>query len=92
MKEFNWIYISGMIGAIILPFFSVPLIIKVVQRKSSEDISMLWAIGVFTCFVIMLPSALTSSDLIYKTYSLINIVLFSGVVYVTLKYKGGLKK
>ncbi|MGE0268477.1 MAG: hypothetical protein AB7S78_08500 [Candidatus Omnitrophota bacterium] len=88
----SWIYISGMIGAVVLPFFSLPLIIRIVKRKSSEDISMTWAIGVFSCFIIMLPSALTSTDLVYKTYSIINMVLFSGVVVVTVKYRGGLKQ
>lgn len=88
----DWIYISGMIGAVVLPFFSLPLIIRIVKRKSSEDISMVWAIGVFSCFIIMLPSALTSPDLVYKTYSMINMVLFSGVVFVTIKYRGGLKQ
>lgn len=85
----NWIDILGMIGGVILPFFSLPLIFRVVQRKSSQDISMVWAIGVYSCFLIMFPSAITSEDLIYKTYSIINIILFSGVVFVTLKYKKG---
>jgi hypothetical protein len=53
---------------------------------------MVWAIGVFSCFVIMFPSALTSPDLIYKTYSVINMFLFSGVVFVIIKYRGGLKQ
>lgn len=90
--EKGWIYITGMVGAIVLPFFSLPLIIRIVKRKSSGDISMVWAIGVFSCFVIMFPSALTSPDLIYKTYSIINMFLFSGVVFVTIKYRGGLKR
>lgn len=87
--EGNWIDITGMIAAIVLPFFSLPLIIKVVQRKSSKDISMTWALGVFSCFLLMLPSALTSPDLIYKVFSIINIILFSGIVFVTLKYRHG---
>ncbi len=87
--ESDWIDISGMVAAVILPFFSLPMIFKVVQRKSSKDISMTWALGVFGCFLLMLPSALTSPDLVYKTFSIINIVLFSGIVFVTLKYRHG---
>ena len=87
--ESNWIDISGMIAAIVLPFFSLPMIYKVWQRKSSKDISMTWALGVFGCFLLMLPSALTSPDLVYKTFSIINIILFSGIVFVTRKYRNG---
>lgn len=87
--ESDWIHVTGMIAAIVLPFFSLPMIYKVYQRKSSKDISMVWALGVFGCFLLMLPSAVTSPDLVYKTFSIINIVLFSGIVFVTLRYRGG---
>ncbi len=85
----SWIDICGMIGGVILPLFSLPLILRVLKRKSSSDISLVWAIGVYSCFIVMLPSAVTSEDLIYKTYSIINIILFTGVVFVAVKYRKG---
>lgn len=79
----------GLIGGIVLPFFSLPLIFKVLKRKSSKDISMTWAVGVWCCFVIMAPSGFTSEDIVWRTFNILNLVLFTGVLYVTLKYRNG---
>ena len=85
MKEL--IYNLGTIAAIVLPFFSIPMIVKIVQRKSSKDISMTWALGVWICFILMFPSAIQSDDFNYRIFSAINLVLFTGIVIVTLKYR-----
>ncbi|UCB56490.1 MAG: hypothetical protein JSV30_04590 [Candidatus Omnitrophota bacterium] len=77
----------GMVGAVVLPLFNIALMTRIRRRKSSNDISMVWTIGVFSCVLIMLPSALVSTDLVFKLFSIINALLFSGVVYHVLRYR-----
>ena len=80
-------YRMGTLGAVVLPFFSIPMILKICKRKSSKDVSLTWALGVWGCFLLMFPSAITSEDFNYRLFSAINIILFSGIVIVTLKYR-----
>ena len=79
----------GLVAAVILPLFNIPLILRIIKRKSSEDISLLWALGVWVCFVFMLPSGLKSQDVVWKTFNIVNFFLFSAVVAITLKYRKG---
>ena len=81
------IKIIGMIAAIILPFWNIPLIVRIQKRKSSKDISLFWALGVLICFILMFPSAIVSEDVVFKTFSIVNIILFSLVVLQTLRYR-----
>ncbi len=88
----SWIDKVGFVIAIVLPFWNIPLIARIVQRRSSEDISLWWALGVWVCIVLMFPSGLRSSDVVWRTYNIVNFIFFSGVVFVTLRYrrrKGG---
>ncbi len=75
-----WIQILGLVGGIVLPLWNIPLIVRIAKRKSSVDVSLWWAFGVFVCMLIMLPSALITPDPIYKTYSFMNIFLFGALV------------
>ncbi len=77
----------GMLAAIVLPLFNISLMMRMRRRKSSSDISLVWTIGVFSCVVIMLPSAILSKDLVFKLFAVMNVILFSGVVYHVLKYR-----
>ena len=77
------------VAAIILPFFNIPLIVKMVRRRSSQDISLWWLLGVWTCILLMAPSAFRSEDVVWRTFSYFNIVLFTMVVITTLKYRKG---
>ncbi len=77
------------IAAIVLPLFNIPLIIKVVRRKSSKDLSLCWVLGVWACIVLMAPSGLRSEDLVWRTFNYSNVVLFTMVMIVTLKYRKG---
>lgn len=82
----------GLISAIILPFWNIPLIVRVIRRKSSSDISIFWALGVWICMILMAPSAFTSSDFIWKTFNIINLTFFSIVVLVVLVFRKGKEK
>ena len=85
----DWIQSLGLCTAVILPLWNIPLIVRIVERKSSQDISLWWALGVWVCLVLMAPSGLTSKDIVWKVYNIVNFILFSGVAVVTLMYHKG---
>ena len=70
-----------------MPLWNIPLIITIERRKSAGDISLMWVLGVWVCIVLMLPSALVSPDAVFKTFSLTNTLLFTGVVIQVLRYR-----
>lgn len=77
----------GLIAGVVLPLWNIPLILKIRRRRSSQDISLSWTFGVFACLVLMLPSALLSSDFVFKTFALVNLVLFGAVVLEVVRYR-----
>ena len=77
----------GLAASIALPLWNIPLIIKIVKRRSSVDISMAWVMGVWICSLLMAPSGFMSKDIIWKSFNIINVILFTGVVIVVLKYR-----
>ena len=77
----------GLLAAIMLPFWNIPLIVRIGRRKSSKDVSLAWAIGVWVCLVGMLPSGLTSPDPIFRVFTVINLVFFTGVLIQVLRYR-----
>lgn len=77
----------GLIAAVALPLWNIPMIVRIVKRKSSEDISLSWALGVWICFILMAPSGFNSTDLVWKLFNMINLVLFSCVVLVVFIYR-----
>jgi len=77
----------GFITAIVLPFFNIPLILRIVKRKSSEDISLVWALGVWVCILLMAPSGFVSEDIVWKAFNISNLLLFTVVAWVTVKYR-----
>ena len=76
----------GMVSAVAMPFFDIPLIVRIVRRKSSEDISLVWVVGIYTCILGMLPSSLISIDPILVAFSIANTLLFTAVVIVVFMY------
>lgn len=77
----------GLIAGVMLPFWNIPLIIRINRRKSSKDISLSWALGIFACIVLMLPAALVSSDVVFRVFSIINTLFFTAVVVQVLRYR-----
>ncbi len=86
MKKF--LELIGVVAAVGLPFFNIPLIILIVKRKSSQDISQAWVWGVWGCLVLMFPSSLLSTDIVLKAFGISNLALFSVVVFVVMRYRG----
>ena len=77
----------GVIAAVVLPLWNIPLIIRIGRRRSSKDLSVWWTVGVFVCLLLMLPSGLTSTDLVFKVFSVVNIMLFGAVVIQVIRYR-----
>ncbi|MDP8264236.1 MAG: hypothetical protein P9M12_01995 [Candidatus Aceula lacicola] len=79
----------GLVAAIVLPLWNIPLVIRIFKRKSSEDISLLWVVGVWVCLILMAPSGFVSEDVVWKAFNIVNLVLFSFVFVITLIYHKG---
>jgi uncharacterized protein with PQ loop repeat len=79
----------AVIASVCLPLTNIPLIVKIIQRKSSKDISMYWAWGVWLCLLVMVPAATQSVDLIWKIFALANFATFSVVLFFTMLYRKG---
>lgn len=79
----------GFVTAIILPLWNIPLIMKIVERKSSADISLAWVSGVWVCVVLMAPSGFQSEDMVWRAFNVMNLILFTAVFVTVLKYRKG---
>lgn len=77
----------GLVSAIVLPLWNIPLILKMIKRKSSEDISLYWAFGVWVCLLFMLPSGIVSDDIVWKVFNVVNFVLFTVVAGTVFIYR-----
>mgnify|MGYP001580596495 FL=1 len=77
----------GVAAGVIMPLWNLPLILKIERRKSSKDISLPWALGIFACLVLMLPAALVSPDVVFKSFAIANVASFSLVVVQVLRYR-----
>jgi uncharacterized protein with PQ loop repeat len=77
----------GLIGAVILPFWNIPLMVRIQKRRSSDDISLAWALGVWVCLLAMFPSGFMSQDTVYRVFTIINMVLFTGVVVQVVRFR-----
>ena len=77
----------GLLAAVVLPLWNIPLIVRIRRRKSSDDVSLHWALGVWTCLLLMVPSGLVSKDLVWKVFNSMNFILFSAVMITVLIYR-----
>ncbi|PIR20060.1 MAG: hypothetical protein COV45_08800 [Deltaproteobacteria bacterium CG11_big_fil_rev_8_21_14_0_20_47_16] len=90
IMNLNWHAIWTNIGmgvGFILPVFNLAQIWRMIKFKSSHDISIVWCIGVWTCIVLMLPSALISEDAVYRTFSITNVAFFSALVGTAVYFR-----
>jgi uncharacterized protein with PQ loop repeat len=79
----------GLIAAVVLPLWNIPLIIRIFKRRSSGDISVAWAVGVWTCLLFMAPSGFVSEDIVWRVFNIVNLVLFSAVMVTVLIFRKG---
>lgn len=74
----------ALVAAVVLPLWNIPLIVRIIKRKSSKDISIYWALGVWVCLLIMFPAGLMSQDIVWKAFNIVNFVFFSCVALCTV--------
>ncbi|MBI4374100.1 MAG: hypothetical protein HY542_04400 [Deltaproteobacteria bacterium] len=77
----------GWVASILLPFFNIPLMLRMIQRRSSADLSLLWVSGVFLCLLAMEPVALMSPDRLFKVFATMNVILYSGVAFLAFFFR-----
>jgi uncharacterized protein with PQ loop repeat len=77
----------GLVASIVMPLWNIPLIVKIVRRKSSQDISMSWLLGVWICSILMAPSGFVSKDMVWRCFNIVNLFLFTGVVVAVWRYR-----
>lgn len=85
------IQIVGMRSGIIMPLFNVPLILRIIRRRSSADIRLLWVIGVWSCVMAMLPSSMQPPDPVLVVFGIINSLFFSAVFFTVLYFHPDLR-
>ncbi len=83
----HWIETAGLIGGVVMPLFNLPLIVRMVRRKSSADLSVVWASGVWICILLMTPQALRTHDPALKGFGIMNVIFFTIVFFLVLKYR-----
>jgi len=74
----------ALVAAIVLPLWNIPLIFRIIKRKSSKDISLYWAWGVWICLLLMFPAAIISKDIVWRVFNVVNLVLFTSVLVTTM--------
>lgn len=82
----------GVVCGTAMPFFNIPLIVRVIRRQSSEDISLVWVVGVWVCVIGMLPSSLRSPDPVLLIFGVMNTVFFTGVLICVLYFHPAIRK
>ncbi len=77
----------GLVAAIVLPFSNIPLMLTLERRKSSKDISLIWTVWVWVCLAAMLPAGIRSADPVFRVFTSINLVLFTGVLIQVVRHR-----
>ena len=77
----------GFVAGIAMPFFNIPLVLKIWKRRSSADISLTWTLGIWGSILIMTPAAIISSDPVFRIFGIMNLALFSTVLFSVLKFR-----
>ncbi len=79
----------GLWAGIMLPLWDIPLIVRVIRRKSSSDISQVWAWGIWLSSVLMAPSAFVANNTIAIGFNIVNVITLTAVLIVVVKYHQG---
>ncbi|TRZ82776.1 hypothetical protein D4R86_01230 [bacterium] len=76
----------SLVAGIVLPFWNIPLIVRVVKRRSSEDISLWWGIGIWVSLALMLPHGLVTEEIVLRWFTIANFTLFTITFIIILMY------
>ena len=81
----------GFWASVALPLWDIPLMVRIIRRKSSQDISMSWAMGIWVTSVLLAPSAFISGDKMAMGFNTVNVIMLTAVLIVVFKYRKGNK-
>lgn len=81
----------ALVAAVGMPMWNIPLIIRMVKRKSSKDISLSWGVGVWLSLVAMAPAGMKSPDMVWRAFIISNMILFTAVVICIFIFRNGPK-
>jgi uncharacterized protein with PQ loop repeat len=76
----------ALIASIILPLWNIPLIVRIIKRRSSKDLSIPWALGAWFFFLAMFPAGIQSPDIVYRTFTYVNFFFFTLVMVFTILF------
>ena len=79
----------GFWAAVVLPLWDIPLMVRIVRRKSSQDISLGWVFGLWGSSVLMAPSSFISGDKMAMGFNAVNVIMLTAVLIVVFKYRKG---
>ena len=74
----------GFWAGVALPLFDIPLIIHVVKRKSSADISMIWIVGLWATSVMLL---IGTKEQMAMGFNIVNVLMLTILMAVVIKYR-----
>ena len=83
----GWMENVAIVASVAMPLFNIPLIIRMIRRGSSQDLSLSWALGVWVCIILMTPQAFNSPDVAFKAFGVVNLIFFSLVAFFVIKYR-----
>ena len=87
MSSYSLFEVLGLASAVLMPLWNIPLIRKILKRKSSDDISLAWVTGVEACVLGMLPSALVSNEPAFRVLGISNALFFTCVFIAVWIYR-----
>jgi uncharacterized protein with PQ loop repeat len=79
----------GFWAGVTLPLWDIPLIVRIIKRKSSSDISLSWIAGFWICSVLMTPPSFIDGNKLAMGFNTVNVIMLSIVLVVVLKYRKG---
>jgi uncharacterized protein with PQ loop repeat len=84
---FNWDTIAFWAG-VVLPLWDIPLILHIIRRKSSADISIVWMWGLWGTSVLMAPSAwIEQTNPAAVAFNIVNVTALTALLVVVMKYR-----
>jgi len=85
----NWDTIAFWAG-VVLPLWDIPLILHIIRRKSSADISVVWMWGLWGSSVLMAPSSwLERTNPASIAFNIVNVAALTVLLIVVMKYRKG---
>lgn len=82
----------GLWAGAILPLWDIPLMVRIIRRQSSSDISLFWAWGIWLSSVLMAPSSFVVANKIAMVFNIVNVTTLTALLMIVVKYHRGEQK